>query len=270
MSSSSHLKLIILFFSLIKITTTIMKYYDIQQTTYNTLKHTHSESSAVLPGITHVAPIDPPTYFGPWVDLIASSQGISPASIHRIVLSPTYVSMLLHASKLGLWMNRISESDAEDLALLFPKQTTKGLPTADLFEVPSSAPPQQYFLRLDVCSPKDGFQGTLPVTSAKDIYTRIATSPRAMTGIRELLATDPPTPITLYLLPFNTNISPIHEYRVFCPPHHGADISAISQYRWWATYYLTDERKARKVAQHVLNGARRILAEIRESEGWRT
>ncbi len=263
------LKLTIIPFKLIDTATNTAKSHGVEQTTYNTLKHSHDEISAVLPTITHVAPVDPPTYFGPWLEVIASSQGIQPASIHRIVLSPTYVSILLHASKLGLWMNRISESDAEDLELLFPKQTTGGIPTADLFDPPASVPPRQYFLRLDVCSPKDGFQGTLPVTSAKDVYTRIATSPRAMTGIRELQSTDPPTPITLYLLPFNPSITPTHEYRVFCPPHHGAEISAISQYRWWDTYYIANEEKARRVARIILNGAQRILVEIKRSEGWR-
>ncbi|KAI9750834.1 MAG: hypothetical protein M1835_001308, partial [Candelina submexicana] len=47
-------------------------------------------------------------------------------------------------------------------------------------------------------------------------------------------------------------------------------ISAISQYQCWNTYYITNEQKARKVAQIVFNGARRILAEIKESEGWKT
>ncbi|KAI9750835.1 MAG: hypothetical protein M1835_001309 [Candelina submexicana] len=150
----------------------------IEQTTYDTLKHTQSEISAVLPNTTHFAPIDPPTYLGPWIDVIASSRGIDPVSIHPITLSPTY-------------------SDAEDFELLFTKKTTNGVPTVDLFDAPSSAYPRQYFLRFDVCSLKDGFQRTLPVATAKDIYTRIATSPREMKGIRELLATDPPTPITL-------------------------------------------------------------------------
>lgn len=146
--------------------------------------------------------------------------------IHRIKLPGSFLTTLASAFAVGLYMGRINASDAEDLEETVPKTTTRGTNIAELIEN------GRYFVRLNTCSLKDAFVGgTGPVTSVKQLWTRLATSQRAHNGVMSMRAFDIIAPIYLYLFPWDDNVRTELEYRVFCPPGAGR-IAAISQYKW--------------------------------------
>ena len=141
-----------------------------------------------------------------------ASQGLQDVEIHRTRLPGTFLVQIIHASKLGLQMGRVSKYDGEDLAEAFPKLTTSGSNLENLIRT------NRFFVRLDTCSLKDAMIGKGPVQSVQDLWMRLATSARGMTGIRDLNLHDLSTPIYMYLFPWNDNIKTELEYRVYCAP----------------------------------------------------
>ena len=201
------------------------------QTDFNTVYHKREEIEATLPDLQHFAPDTQPwVLLEPWLDLIMASQGLQEVDVHRIRLPGTFLVQLIHASKLGLQMGRISKDDGEDLAKAFPKLTTSGTNLKNLIKT------KRFFVRLDTCSLKDAMIGKGPVQSVQDLWMRLATSARGMAGIRDLNLHDLSTPIYMYLFPWNDNIKTELEYRVYCAPPAGK-IAAISQYTWHAPWY---------------------------------
>lgn len=217
-------------------------------TTYNTAFHSDSEIRIAL-STYYLSMLEsdltrPWVFLRPWLSLILASQQIAADSVHIVRLGKTYVSQLLHAGDLGTKMGYVGESDAEDLAGELPLWTENGRNVASLFSsADTTSTPDEaeagaervstpgYFLRLDVCSPKDGPKGNSPVTRASDIWTRISYSNRAISAIQHQWKLEgPERPIEVFLLPWNKRMNTALEYRVFCPPPTGM-ISAVSQYR---------------------------------------
>lgn len=207
------------------------------QCVFNTVCHKREEIEYILPNLQHFAPDTQPwILLGPWLDLIMASQGLREVDVHRIRLPGSFLIQLIHASKVGLQMGRISSGDAEDLAEAFPKSTTGGSTLEDLIKS------KRFFVRLDTCSLKDAIIGKGPVQSVQDLWMRLATSARGMAGIRDQRLHDPSTPVYMYLFPWKDDMKTELEYRVYCAPPTGK-IAAISQYKWHAPWYHASAAK---------------------------
>ena len=205
-----------------------------EQRDYNTVYHTREETEAVLPQMQHYSPKEHPEeqswiLLGPWLDLIMASQGLMETDLHRIQLPGSFVVQLIYASQVGLHLGRVSAGDAEDLADAFPKKTVRGDSLKNLIQ-------GKFFTRLDTCSLKDAIIGEGPIRSVRDLWMRLATSARGMTGIRDLRKHDSSMPLFMYLLPWKHGMKTDLEYRIYCAPPTGK-IAAISQYKWHAPWY---------------------------------
>ncbi len=208
-----------------------------EQREYNTTFHTREEITAVLPNMQHFGSEEQPwILLSPWLDLIMSSRGLAEIDVHRILLPGTFLIQLIHASQVGLHMHRISGDDAEDLAAAFPTTTTRGDHIEDLLQH------NRFFVRLDACSLKDAHIGQGPIKNVRDLWMRLATSARGMTGIRDLRKLDISTPIYMYLFPWQDDMRTELEYRVYCAPPTGR-IAAISQYKWHTRWYHADAKE---------------------------
>ena len=219
-----------------------------EQREYNTSFHTREEIAEALPRIRHFAPDEQPwILLGPWLDLIMSSRGLREEDVHRIQLPGTFLVQLIYASRVGLQMGHLAKDDAEDLADAFPKTT---ICSADLKELVRE---EKFFARLDTCSFKDALIGDGFIKDLNDLWTRLATSARGMSGVRSLRDLDRSMPVYIYLFPWSTDIKTELEYRVYCPPPHveqkdsakaaEAKISAISQYCWHTAWYHASARE---------------------------
>lgn len=156
---------------------------------------------------------------------------------------PRSISSLTAKSKsqVALQIGHLAKDDAEDLADAFPKTTTRG---ADLKKLVRD---NKFFARLDTCSLKDALIGDGYIKDVNDLWTRLATSARGMSGIRSLRDLDRSMRVYIYLFPWSTHMKTELEYRVYCPPPHAeekksamsaeAKISAISQYCWHTAWY---------------------------------
>ncbi len=222
---------------------------------YNTNFHTREEITAVLPNVTHYDPDDQPwILLEPWLDLITSSRGLQERDIHRILLPGKFLVHLIHASGVGLQLGRVSASDAEDLADAFPKLTTQG----EIIE--NVAQKDKYFVRLDTCSLKDAIAGAGPLQSTTDLWTRLATSARGMTGLKDLRKAG--MPIYLYLFSWDETLRTNLEYRVYCPPDTDK-IAGISQYEWHAPWHHADAKEEHEdIADRLLSNCKRLHEKI--------
>lgn len=243
------------------------------QCVFNTVCHKREEIEYILPNLQHFAPDTQPwILLGPWLDLIMASQGLREVDVHRIRLPGSFLIQLIHASKVGLQMGRISSGDAEDLAEAFPKSTTGGSTLEDLIKSNS------FFVRLDTCSLKDAIIGKGPVQSVQDLWMRLATSARGMAGIRDQRLHDPSTPVYMYLFPWKDDMKTELEYRVYCAPPTGK-IAAISQYKWHAPWYHASAAKhdQEAIAKRLLESCQALhqkimghpaMTEVRRSRGF--
>lgn len=152
-----------------------------EQREYNTNFHTRKETTEALPHIQHFGPDEQPSILlGPWLDLIMSSRGLRKKDVHRIQLPGSFLVQLIYASRVGLQMGHLAKDDTEDLADAFPKTTIRG---DDLEELVHD---DKFFVRLDTCSLKDALIGEGYIKDIKDLWTRLATSARGMSGVRSL------------------------------------------------------------------------------------
>lgn len=107
------------------------------------------------------------------------------------------------------------------------------------------------------------------MTSIEQIWQRIATSDRALTGIKDLRQAG--VEMKLFLLPWNERIRPEHEYRGFCAPN-GGKVTAVSQYRWFQPWVhlgestTETETKAASVLEGVLDIHQRLMRHPAVSE----
>ncbi|KAL8647253.1 MAG: hypothetical protein Q9226_006508 [Calogaya cf. arnoldii] len=230
-----------------------------EQREYNTHFHNLEEILNALPQVIHMVPsvTQPFLPLSPWLDIIKSSQGLSDLDIHQIELPRSFTSQVLSASRVALIRGHISESDAEDLAELFPRRTTRGTDIEQLLRG------GKYFARLDTCSLKDAVVGRGPVRDSKDLWTRLASSNRGVTGIRAMCDYLPEQPVYLFLITWNDKMRTDLEYRVFCAPGSG-EIAAISQYKWHAPWYHAKEGidRQKEIAKRVFEGAKALDRQI--------
>lgn len=243
------------------------------QPRHNTHFHSLDETRKVLPIREHTLPDSQPwVRFDPFVDLIARSQGLDPSEVHTINLPPASLTMVEQYGRSGILLQSLSSSALEDLEETFPTRTSEGKPVKELF----ASSLTQFFARISTCSLKDSFYqprntnssnanlGCGAVTEMRQLRQRIATSARAVEGIRALRAAG--LLVNLFLLSWKNDIKPQNEYRVFCAPDGGA-ITAVSQYRWfdpWVHYQagLDGKTKMEAEARSVLAGVRSIHREL--------
>ena len=151
----------------------------------------------------------------------------------------------------------VSDCNAEDLAQLFPRRTTRGMGSEKLFRE------GRYFARLDTCSLKDAIIGMGLIRDSRDLWTRLATSGQGVTGIGQVRDSLPEQPVYLFLIKWNDKMRTDMEHRVYCAPAHGR-ITAISQYRWHAPWYHAEEYLAAKkeIAKRVFEATKAIHRQI--------
>lgn len=229
-----------------------------EQRIFNTCHHPLSEIEVAIPSIQHFGfDSQPWVLLSPWLSLILWSRGLKESDVHRIHLPGKILVLLKHASQVGVQLGRVSDSDAEDLADAFPNTTASGNDVDILLQRSPS------FVRLDTCSPKDALIGKGPLKSAKDLWTRLATSQRATNGIRSLQEME--MPIYLYLFPWDDSLRSELEYRVYCPPNKNR-IAAISQYQWHSPWWHASSDNQRGIAQSILIGCEKLHAQIAGSD----
>lgn len=240
-----------------------------EQREYNTNFHTREEITEALPQLQHFAPDEQPwILLGPWLDLIMFSRGLRDEDVHRIQLPGTFLVQLVYASKVALQMCHLAKDDAEDLADAFPRTTIRG---DDLDELLRGS--ENFFVRLDTCSLKDALVGNGYIKDVQDLWTRLATSARGMSGIRSLRDSDMSMPVYVYLFPWREGMRTELEYRVYCPPllaggigprkSAEAKISAISQYNWHTPWYHSSaNNEHQNIAQRLLKSCQVLHKEI--------
>ena len=246
-----------------------------QETTdsYNTSHHSHADITRVLPDVDHHVPDLHTEHLDNWLPVIASSQHVR--SYHIVELSRRCVSALVSARAGWAFNERIIPSVMEDLMECFPLITSTTITAGHT----SSSPPvnhniaellanDDFFVRLDGCSPKDG-QGPSRPRTLKHVITKLVTSVRAWRALEETLQGRNEQKARLYLLPFRPHMNPDREYRVFCPPKTGVHrIAAISQYRWgqpWKGGNVGEQSE--QTSQRVLEGTKQLHRNIvRHSE----
>ncbi|MCJ1252114.1 hypothetical protein MMC30_009352 [Trapelia coarctata] len=190
-----------------------------------------------------------PTYYGPWLDIIASTANLNRKDIHVLPISNSDARLLLQAGKAALVTGRVPTSELEDL-----------LDGFSAF-VPTTVPKQGWFMRLDPMSCKATPGGSSQVYTVTGIIQRLATSFRAQGSFQQQL--DMQQPIKLYLLLYNTAMDTSREFCVYCPP--GGHITAISQYQWHKASTWTDEGLS-TISTGVQGLHRFILHEIERIE----
>lgn len=232
-----------------------------KQHEYKTVYHTREEAETVIPHTEHHAPKEHPEkqswiLLGPWLDLIMTSQGLLETDLHRIQLPRSLLVQLIYASQVGPHLGQVSEGDAEDLADAFPKTTVRGDALEDLIHH------SKFFTRLDTCSLKDTILGKGPIQNVGDLWMRLATSARGVTGISDLRKHDLSMLVYVYLLPWKDDMKTELEYRVYCPPPTGK-IAAISQCKWHAPWYHAASARPEQegIAQRLLEKLRGSASE---------
>lgn len=166
-----------------------------------------------------------PTYYGPWLAIIASTTNLDRKDVHVVSISNSDARLLIQAGKAALVTGRVPASELEDLLVGMS-------PT-----IPKTVPNRGWFMRLDPMSCKDTPGGISPVHTVQDIVLRLTTSFRAQASLQHQL--DLRQPIKLYLIPYNTAMETSREFRVYCA--RGGQIAAISQYQWHKPSGWTDE-----------------------------
>jgi len=118
-------------------------------------------------------------------------------------------------------------------------------------------PPHGWFMRMSGCSPKDGLPH-YPVKSAVDAVSKLATSKRALIGLRN-------GDRLLYFAPYDPTWDESRELRVFV---RRGRVTAISQYVWsrrWLFWGLSDDelqRAARDCVEYVESALTPVLDAI--------
>lgn len=222
---------------------------------FNTAQHSHDEIATVVPespGFQHVKPSMVPGKYYYWISLIMTSQGSK--EWHVLELSRHLASEILNVFSIWHITGNLNHDYIANLVDLFPARTLTGVDTRALCG-------SDWFLRLDLCSPKDGKSGIQPARYVVDFVEKLCTSMRATTAIRDILDEGPETKPRLYLVPYNKDMDPGREFRVFCPPPTGK-IAAISQYRWTEPLDICIPETAQAYAQKVYTGASEIHREI--------
>ncbi|MCJ1332778.1 hypothetical protein MMC10_009472 [Thelotrema lepadinum] len=227
---------------------------------FNTACHDHVEIASVLPDIDHTYPKSSADYLNNWLLIIAASKRV--ACCHTIELSQRCVSAIVAARNSWTLWGDTRASTMEDLIECFPTTamlSTEFRPTfrqTAHLDIAALLAENDFFVRLDFCSLKDGRGPAIPRT-IEDLIGRIVSSLRACRALEDALEPGVVDKVRLYLLPFRVDIDLGREYRVFCPPGIGVHrITAISQYRWHEPWPggATGETPE-QAGQRILDGA---------------
>ncbi|EGD86736.1 hypothetical protein H112_05243 [Trichophyton rubrum D6] len=226
---------------------------------FNTHGHSFEDINALVPetqDLKHIKPGLFSTLYQHWVPLIMSSQGAE--EWHTFEL-PRYLAFET-TEMYQVWIARASSRSSifNGLVEMFPKQSSAGMKTEELF-----GRHQKWFLRLDSCSTKDGENGMKPITSVHDLIRQLCTSMRGRRAILDTLEDGVSKPV-VYLIPYNEQMDPSREFRVFCPPP-GSGIAAISQYRWTSPFAVNNMEDAVRVANRVRLDSLQIHSRIMET-----
>lgn len=198
------------------------------------------------------APEDQPprldlTFHGVWFALICASQKVKLSDAHVIQIPKQLARHLQQASLSGIITGRLGASALEDICEY----------SWDLNSVDLSG---GYFMRLDLCSAKDGHDNQGPVFSALDVWKHIVTSHRAICSIKTCLEQN--LPVQVFLTPWDQKMNTRHEWRVFVSPARGSNsvkIGAISQYSW---HQILDPAATITDTGLIYNAAQLLLDEI--------
>jgi hypothetical protein len=237
-----------------------------------TAHHNREEIITVVPEtptFTHAYPPWTPYGYAIWHNLIAQSQQMTE---HHIFTIPSFLYedfMRGHAA----WMTsgQFSETFLEETIESW-KSTTSGKQLAPLLDGT-----KKWFIRLDQMSPKDSpFGGNLPSSTFEDVIMKICSSMRAYGCLQHAKEDadkgDQRAVMQLILNPWNADMDPAREFRIFVPPPaaHGINephlydfkISGISQYRWHCVFEPPFGLTVKEVAEKVCEGARSVLADL--------
>ena len=177
----------------------------------------------LIPHLSHYPPSVTTGHYEDWVELLAESQGFEE---YHVINLPAYLCRsMLNMQTIWKLRGTLSQEEMNEIIELFPRKTTQGLDIDAALDGE-----KKWFMRLDLCRPKDG-AGKGPVTTMTELVHRLCTSMRARTEFETNLREEDKIPGMVFLVPFNPRMDPSREYRVFCPPFARC-ISAISQYRW--------------------------------------
>ncbi|KAF6785026.1 hypothetical protein CSOJ01_15671 [Colletotrichum sojae] len=191
--------------------------------------------------------------YSKWLPLILRSRGLPAFACQKITLTPVQVNLIIEACNTSIQIGRINLSMAEDLN----DQTAPALSQLVF-------PLEGLFVRLDVCSPKDGAQnvpGRVSLHTVEEIILRLVTSCRCHSALEKYVAAC--TPVELFFMPFDQRLSPDKEYRVFCRPGD-LRITGISQYRWhepWR-YANRSEDQQREIMPTICSVADDYVSQI--------
>lgn len=216
-------------------------------TRFNTSCHTQAE--APDKSTTSEAPYS----YSRWLPLILESRGLPANAVQRITLTQLQTNLLIKACNASIQIGRINLSIVDDL-------NDQLVPALSRLVFP----PEGLFVRLDVCSPKDGAQkvpGKISLHSIQEIILRLVTSGRCHSALEKSIAAN--TPVDLFFVPFDRRLSPDREYRVFCRPKD-LRITGISQYRWhepWR-YASRSEDQRHEIMQTICSAAERFTSQI--------
>jgi hypothetical protein len=242
---------------------------------FNTTDHAHDEIVKVVPESTHFTHATPPWApygYTIWHELIARSQKLTNYHVFNI---PSFLYedlMLVHASWLhsGIVSTSLVEGIIEDWV-----SSKSGKILAALLD----GGKKRWFIRLDQMSPKDSpYGGDLPSSTFNDIITKICSSMRAY-GCLQSAKQDAERDgdgfgpkIQLILNPWNDDMNPAKEFRVFVPPPAARGItepqlndfkvSGISQYRWHSSLQSPPGSTVEWVINCISEEAQRMLADI--------
>ena len=234
---------------------------------FNTACHDEAEIASALPDITHAYPTSSADYLNNWLPILVASQRIQ--HYHTIELSQRCVSAIVAARNSWTLWGDTRASTMEDLIECFPTKTMSSVDSgaasnqAAHRDIATLLAENEFFVRLDFCSLKDGRLPAIPRT-IEDLIGRIVSSLRACHALEDTLKPGVVDKVRLYLLPFRKDIDPGREYRVFCPPGSGVhQIAAISQYRWHEPWQGGAEGETREqAADRVLEGAKLLHVSI--------
>ncbi|KAF2117653.1 hypothetical protein BDV96DRAFT_644004 [Lophiotrema nucula] len=249
---------------------------------FNTCFHGLHEIEPLIPNTNifqHASPPLGPYAYTLYLLLLAESQNLQD---YHIIQIPTFLLedlMLCHSS----WVNtsNISDELLDDVAEAW-LSCKSGRELEKCFDGK-----KEWFIRLDQNSPKDSPLVRGSVRSLQEVIKKLCSSMRAYGSLHrevdEATQAGREVKVNMVLNPWNKNMDPGYEFRVFVPPPAARGpktpknsfikdfkIAAISQYRWSKPFYtrrdwnMTDEQLAERVyceAQDILTAILHFAAD---------
>ena len=135
---------------------------------FNTACHDEAEIASVLPDIAHAYPTSSADYLNNWLPIVVASQRLQ--HYHTIELSKRCVSAIVAARNSWTLWGDIRASTMEDLIECFPTTTMSSMgfeafaTQAAHHGIGALLAENEFFIRLDFCSFKDGRGPAIPRT----------------------------------------------------------------------------------------------------------